>query len=42
MFDYRVSHFDWRTPPRILVSSDIVDEMGFVEFTDAVYTRVGH
>ena len=33
-FGYRVSHFDWRTPTRILVSSDIVDEMGFVEFTD--------
>ena len=33
-FGYRVSHFDWRTPTQILVSSDIVDEMGFVEFTD--------
>ena len=33
-FGYRISHFDWRTPTRILVSSDIVDEMGFVEFTD--------
>ena len=35
-FGYRVSHFDWRTPTRILVSSDIVDEMGFVEFTDGM------
>ncbi len=33
-FGYRVSHFDWRTPTRILVSSDITGEMGFVEFTD--------
>lgn len=35
-FGYRVSHFDWRTPTQILVSSDIVGEMGFVEFTDGV------
>ena len=42
-FGYRVSHFDWRTPTRILVSSDIVDEMGFVEFTDGTrdFTPVG-
>ena len=33
-FGHRVSHFDWRTPTRILVSSDIIDEMGFIEFTD--------
>lgn len=33
-FGYRVSHFDWRTPTQILVSSDITGEMGFVEFTD--------
>ena len=33
-FGYRVSHFDWRTATQILVSSDIVGEMGFVEFTD--------
>ena len=35
-FDYRVSHFDWRTPTRILVSSDLSGQMGFVEFTDGV------
>ena len=35
-FGYRVSHFDWKTPTQILVSSDIVDEMGFVEFTDGM------
>ncbi len=42
-FGYRVSHFDWRTPSRILVSSDIVDEMGFVEFTDGArdFTPIG-
>lgn len=42
-FGYRVSHFDWRTPTRILVSSDIVDEMGFVEFTDGArdFTPIG-
>lgn len=42
-FDYRVSHFDWRTPTRILVSSDISGEMGFVEFTDGVrdFTPIG-
>ena len=42
-FGYRVSHFDWRTPTRILVSSDIVDEMGFVEFTDGMrdFTPIG-
>ena len=42
-FGYRVSHFDWRTPTRILVSSDIVDEMGFVEFTDGTrdFTPIG-
>lgn len=33
-FGYKVSHFDWKTPTRILVSSDIMGEMGFVEFTD--------
>ena len=33
-FGYKVSHFDWKTPDRILVSSDITGEMGFVEFTD--------
>ena len=35
-FGYRISHFDWRTPAQILVSSDILGEMGFVEFTDGV------
>lgn len=35
-FGYRVSHFDWKTPTQILVSSDIVNEMGFVEFTDGM------
>ncbi len=35
-FGYRISHFDWRTPEQILVSSDICGEMGFVEFTDGV------
>ena len=42
-FDYRVSHFDWRTPTRILVSSDISGEMGFVEFTDGIcdFTPIG-
>lgn len=35
-FGYRVSHFDWKTPTKILVSSDIVDEMGFVEFSDGM------
>lgn len=35
-FGYRVSHFDWKTPTQILVSSDIVNEMGFVEFTDGI------
>ena len=42
-FGYRVSHFDWRTPTRILVSSDISGEMGFVEFTDGVqdFTPLG-
>ena len=42
-FGYRVSHFDWRTPTRILVSSDVVDEMGFVEFTDGMhdFTSIG-
>ena len=35
-FGYKVSHFDWRTPTRILVSSDISGEMGFVEFTDGL------
>ena len=33
-FGYRISHFDWKSTTEILVSSDIVDEMGFVEFTD--------
>ena len=33
-FGYRVSHFDWRTPTQILVSSDITGEMGFVVFSD--------
>lgn len=43
-FGYRVSHFDWRTPTRILVSSDILGEMGFVEFTDGLrdFTPLGH
>ena len=42
-FGYRVSHFDWRTPTQILVSSDIVGEMGFVEFTDGArdFTPIG-
>lgn len=42
-FGYRVSHFDWRTPTQILVSSDIVGEMGFVEFTDSArdFTPIG-
>ena len=42
-FGYRVSHFDWRTPTRILVSSDILGEMGFVEFTDGLrdFTPLG-
>ena len=42
-FGYRVSHFDWRTPTQILVSSDIVDEMGFVKFTDGMrdFTPIG-
>lgn len=42
-FGYRVSHFDWRTPAQILVSSDIVGEMGFVEFTDSArdFTPIG-
>lgn len=35
-FGNRVSHFDWKTPTRILVSTDVVDEMGFVEFTDGM------
>ena len=35
-FGYRVSHFDWKTSTKILVSSDIVDEMGFVEFSDGM------
>lgn len=35
-FGYRVSHFDWKTPTQILVSSDVVNEMGFVEFTDGM------
>lgn len=42
-FGYRVSHFDWRTPTQILVSSDIGGEMGFVEFTDGArnFTPIG-
>ena len=42
-FGYRVSHFDWRTPTRVLVSSDILGEMGFVEFTDGLrdFTPLG-
>lgn len=36
LFGYRVSHFDWKTSTQILVSSDIVNEMGFVEFTDGM------
>ena len=42
-FGYKVSHFDWRTPTRILVSSDILGEMGFVEFTDGTrdFTPIG-
>ena len=35
-FGYRISHFDWKSSTKILVSSDIVDEMGFVEFTDGI------
>ncbi len=35
-FGYRVSHFDWKTPTQILVTSDILNEMGFVEFTDGM------
>ncbi len=35
-FGYRVSHFDWKDSTQILVSSDIVNEMGFVEFTDGM------
>ena len=35
-FGYRVSHFDWKSSTQILVSSDIVNEMGFVEFTDGI------
>jgi hypothetical protein len=35
-FGYRVSHFDWKISTQILVSSDIVNEMGFVEFTDGM------
>ena len=43
-FGYKVSHFDWRTSSRILVSSDISGEMGFVEFTDGMrdFTPLGH
>ncbi len=42
-FGYRVSHFDWKTPSQILVSSDIVNEMGFVEFSDGMrnFTSIG-
>ena len=42
-FGYRVSHFDWKTPTQILVSSDIENEMGFVEFTDGErnFTPIG-
>ena len=42
-FGYRVSHFDWRTPTGVLVSSDILGEMGFVEFTDGLrdFTPLG-
>ena len=42
-FGYRVSHFDWKTPTQILVSSDIENEMGFVEFTDGKrnFTPIG-
>jgi len=42
-FGYRVSHFDWKTPTQILVSSDILNEMGFVEFTDGMrnFTPIG-
>ena len=42
-FGYRVSHFDWKTTTQILVSSDIVNEIGFVEFTDGMhnYTPIG-
>ncbi len=35
-FDYRISHFDWKSPTVILVTTDIVNEMGFVEFTDGM------
>jgi len=30
-----VSHFDWRDPKRILISTDVMGEGGFVEFTDS-------
>ena len=42
-FGYRISHFDWRTATRILVSSDVTGEMGFVEFTDGIrdFTPIG-
>lgn len=42
-FGYRISHFDWKSSTQILVSSDIVDDMGFVEFTDGIqdFTPLG-
>ncbi len=33
-FDYWVSHFDWRDPRRILISTNVLGDGGFVEFTD--------
>ncbi len=42
-FGSKVSHFDWRDTSRILVSSDITGEMGFVEFSDGAgdFTPLG-
>lgn len=42
-FGNRISHFDWKTSTQILVSSDIVNDMGFVEFTDGMrnFTPIG-
>ena len=42
-FGYRVSHFAWRDPQHILISTDVLGEMGFVEFTDGRqdFTPVG-
>ncbi len=42
-FGYRISHFAWRNPKRILVSCDFLGDMHFVEFTDGEgdFTPVG-